>query len=161
MSLSNYEYYYIVKENNKNWRPILSPFIKTNNGLSGEFITASWFKINVPEQLEYAIIKLEIYHNPSTKNPMSTINIIYDKIEQLNTSQEIESLDFIVMTQRFDHKLLKSITERLRKKIKKENTESAHIHLNIPNKKGTFGMTFGIKKNEHPVLYCPCFDLYP
>lgn len=157
---SSEEYYYIVKKDDGVWLPILSPFIKTNNGRSGEFITANWFKMTIPNSLEYAIIKIITDYDKEKNNQVSTTAKIMDCISKLKRSNDINTLDFVVMTQSLGKDYFNIIHKRLIKQLENQNTNTATIHVSIPNNKGQYSMTFGLRKDDAPCLYCPCFDLY-
>ena len=157
------EYYYVVKKNNLEWVPIITPFIKSGDGYSGEFITANWFKSHIPNNLEYAIIKIETDLKKARSKSVSVTMKMLDYISKLTEYEEKNKseLAFVVMTQKFDEDYLKTIASRLQEKLTVENTDMTSLHITMPNKRGTFGMTFGLRKGENPCMYCPSFDLYP
>lgn len=156
------EYYYVIRKNDGEWVPIIRPFIKTKEGSSGEFITANWFKAHIPKSLEYAILKINTEYTTTRSKSVKTTFKILDYIEKIsNCSGDINTLDFVIMSQQFNNDYLKTIESRLTEKLGKENTDTTSLHITMPNKRGTFGMTFGLRKGERPCMYCPCFDLYP
>ena len=155
------EYYLLVKRNEREWVPVLSPFIKTNHGSSGQFISSTWYKSRVPHTIEYAIVKIRTDCERERSKPVSTAMKLLDYISKLPEAKDIHSLDFLVMTQKFSNDYMNSVHHRLLQKMKKENSDTSSIQVRTQNDQGTFGLTFALRKGEEPCVYCPCFTLYP
>ena len=156
------KYYFIVKSTQNTWIPILSPFVTTSpNENSGEFLSSSWYKNAIPDQYECAVIKIITASNNMPRLSALDSTRIMECVSEMNDkeSSHIIDLDFVIMHHVMKKQYLLDMHRRLRKLLDNGNSETATTHSTMQTAAGTFGMSFGLKKNERPHMYCPSFTI--
>jgi len=156
------KYYFIVKSTQNTWVPILSPFVTTTpNENAGEFLSSSWYKNAIPEEYECAVIRITINVMDEKKRLITDDMRILECVAAMNDSDvsKISGLDFVIMHHVMKKKYLLNIHRRLRQLLESNNSETATTHATMQTAAGTFGMSFGVKKNDKPHMYCPSFEL--
>jgi len=156
------KYYFIVKSTQNTWVPILSPFVMTSpNSNAGEFLSSSWYKNAIPEKYECAVIRININTNDNKKLVVADAMKILECVEKMNDADNsnVCDLDFVIMHHIMEKKYLLTIHRRLKKILENNNSDTATTHAIMQTATGTFGMSFAIKKDEKPHMYCPAFEL--
>ena len=156
------KYYFIVKSTQNTWVPILSPFVMSSpNSNAGEFLSSSWYKNAIPEEYECAVIRVTIDTADIKKRVVADAMRILNCVTKMNDADDstIKELDFVIMHHVMKKKYLLSIHSRLRKLLENSNSDIATTHATMQTATGSFGMSFAVKKNEQPHMYCPSFEL--
>ena len=156
------KYYFIVKSTQNTWVPILSPFVMSSpNSNAGEFLSSSWYKNAIPEEYECAVIRVTIDTADIKKRVVADAMRILDCVTKMNDTDDstIKELDFVIMHHVMKKKYLLSIHRHLRKLLENNNSDTATTHATMQTATGTFGMSFAVKKNDQPHMYCPSFEL--
>jgi len=156
------KYYFIVKSTQNTWVPILSPFVVTSpNSNAGEFLSSSWYKNAIPEEYECAVIRVTIDATDEKKRVVADAMRILECVSIMNDVEDstIKELDFVIMHHVMKKEYLLSIHRCLRKLLDNSNSDTATTHATMQTAVGTFGMSFAVKKNEQPHMYCPSFAL--
>ena len=153
------KYYFIVKSTQNTWVPILTPFVTSGNG--GEFLSSSWYKNAIPEEYECAVIRITINISGAKKQLVDDAMRLLDCVSTMNDNDghAIDGLDFVIMRHFMKKKYLQDVHQRLRKLLENNNSDTATTHAVMQTASGTFGMSFGVRKNEEPHMYCPSFAL--
>lgn len=159
------EYYFVCKMSGSIWHIVNDPFILKGDcttGVSGEFISSSWFKSEIPHNrhVECAIISMTTNTNDIRHRHKSRIERLQDIVKMMNKIESVWALDNIVLYHKFDNKYLCEVTKQLEEKLIKNNSDIATFHGLLNNEVGTFGMSFTKRKDENPYMYCPSFTLY-
>ena len=156
------KYYFIVKSTQNTWVPILTPFVaSSSNSISGEFLSSSWYKNAIPDEYECAVIRITIDTCDERKRVVADAMRILECVEKMNDAADsnIKDLEFVIMHHVMKKDYLVSIHRRLRKILENNNSDTATTHSTMQTATGIFGMSFALKKNEQPNMYCPSFEL--
>lgn len=161
------EYYFVTRLNDgmgcSVWSPILSPFIITGarkTYISGEFLSSVWFKSIIPHTYECAVVRLSVHKSVSRQTRVRTAVTLSNIVDKLNSIDQPEMVDEVVMYHKFHNDHLESLTKKLHIKMMYGDSDSVTTHSNVENEMGTFGMSFAMRKGENPCMYCPNFKLY-
>ena len=156
------KYYFIVKSTQTTWIPILSPFVMSSNTENaGEFLSSSWYKNAIPDEYECAVIRITIDIAEPKKQAMADAMRIIECMSAMNnyTGTHILDLNFVIMHHFMEKQYLLAIHRKLRKLLKNNNSDTATTHATMHTAAGTFGMSFALRENEMPHMYCPSFTL--
>jgi hypothetical protein len=162
------KYYFAIRTKNKDnlafskWQAVSSPFVITGSKHScmyGDFLSSTWFKMSIPQCCECAILRTGAAKNNSQTAAKPTPVIIGNMIDKMNQDNAFASSNFIEMFYSMSSNYCDDITRRLKLQLDTDNSEFSTIHSTLDHEKGTFGMSFAMRKGAAPCMYSPRFML--
>jgi len=157
------KYYYLWRKNTDNWSYSKVPFImhdSRDHRLNGSFLSSNWYKAHIPEELEFAIIKVSIEDTHTHTRMESFKNIIDKYIHEMDKCQDVSKLNYVVMTHHMQRSYLDDIKSELKKNIMTENDSRCTLHKSIETPRGVFSLSYAQIKNDVPCMYCPRFSCH-